>query len=63
MVSGLKIEDKKIYTMQDKINQYNKKNQLHGYWEHYNASGYYINGIDYGFWVENKGKVNIYYAR
>jgi hypothetical protein len=48
--------------MQDK-NQHNDNGQLHGYWKHGDASGYYINGIDYGFWIENRGQENIYYAR
>ena len=54
------------------MNQYNDKNEKHGYWEHYypngniNYKGNFFNGIAYGYWecywdngdIHYKGKYN-----
>jgi hypothetical protein len=54
--------------MQGKIS-YNNKRQLHGIWETYstlteeiNSKGFFVNDVDYGFWIEGRIKF-IYYAR
>jgi hypothetical protein len=61
--------------MQDK-NQFNEQGERNGYWEMTGMSfyennkiyqgirhkGYYVNGVDYGFWIE-RGNEKIYYAR
>lgn len=54
--------------MQGKIS-YNNKGQLHGICERHstltgeiNSKGFFVNDVDYGFWIEGRIKF-IYYAR
>jgi antitoxin component YwqK of YwqJK toxin-antitoxin module len=49
------------------INQYNEKNQRHGYWEHYGingkvySKGNYHNGERVGYWEDYYSNGNILY--